>query len=389
MKLLEYKTKATFENSVRWNDTTIKLRKYKYLEIDVLEAAIARCKYILSRYDDVIISFSGGKDSIVVLELMDMVRIEMGITKKLKVLFWDEELISDAHHDFLVKIYNTERFDFKWVCAPLKSEKFILGDSRPYIQWDVTREFVRTPPEFAIKLFHLNPSSEHDIFNQVFRDEFSNFGLCLGLRAAESLNRKNGVFASANIERPYEIQDGMNGAKLKPIYDWSEKDIFKFLLDFKVEYAPVYDGQIWAGAALRVATPFTNEGAKHLDQLKVIDPLFYDRLITVFPEMSAQERYYKHYDEDVIYEKYGINKTGILKFIEENLHGRNKERCLKQLVSIWTSRLDSIKNGTKPVYPLIHVFKSVYKGDYKRAIKGLPRMDVTDKMMQYEKGATD
>lgn len=65
------------------------------LPIDVLEAAKERVRYLFTRYDDIVCSFSGGKDSLVCLELLAMVRDEMNITKKIDVIFYDEELISN------------------------------------------------------------------------------------------------------------------------------------------------------------------------------------------------------------------------------------------------------------------------------------------------------
>lgn len=385
--MIEYKTIPEDISVANRNTNPVKRKVRNYLGIDVYEAAIQRAKEMFSQFDTVAVAFSGGKDSIVVLELLDAVRIDLGIEKKLKVFFWDEELIADTHVEFMKKIYFSGRFDFNWVCAPLRSEKYILGHNYNYIQWDVTREFLRPIPEWAIDLTSEAPCHESDIFLKHFQKTLGNYVICLGLRAQESLNRLNAVFLSTNFDRPWlGIENG--GYKAKPTYDWSEKDIFKFLMIRGIEYAPVYDAQTWGKSALRVATPFTNEGAKNLHLLKEYDPIFYNRLITVFPEMQVQERYYKHMDTEAVYEKYGVSKEGILQYVEDNIRGRNKAKVMRILHRIFTEREKEAKNGREiSCYPLFYVFSSIVRGTYKRDIIPIGNSSVTPKMLEYEKQA--
>lgn len=367
--LLSYKGKGDL-SAIDEQKGQISGKVRKYLDKDVLEAAIERAKYLFSRYDDIIVSFSGGKDSLVVLELMDMVRIELGIKKKLEVLFWDEELISDEHDAFLRKIVATERFNFHWVCAPLKSEKYILGQNFPYVQWDITREFVRTPPDYAIKLFGIEPCSEHDVFVKHFEQNYKNYANCLGLRASESLNRLRAVMRTAG-DLPFIVQEG-KGVNTKIIYDWTTKDIFKFLYDYKIEYAPVYDAQTWSKSQLRVATPFTSEGAKALHLLKEYDPMFYDRLTTVFPEMHIQERYHKHIDKKAVFEQYGVTREGIYQYIQDSLHGRMKDKAIESVNICFKAREEDEKLNRFPSrFPILYIFENVVLGTYKRCIVGI------------------
>ncbi len=366
----------------------------KYLDINVMEAARQRARYLFSVYDSIIVFFSGGKDSLVVLELMEEVRIELGIEKKLDVVFLDEELISDSHVEFVDKIARSGRFQFYWVVAPFTSEKFILGKKLKYVQWDVTRKWTRTPPDYAVKIFDAGEMHESDVFNRLFSDKYRNACVCLGLRAAESRNRRLSVFKSTDHERPYIVQAASKYVEAKPIYDWQTKDIFKYFMDNKVEYAPVYDAQTWAKANLRVATPFTNEGAKSLDKLKKYDPVFFDRLMQVFPEMIVQERYYSMWDNKAIFKKYGVTEKGIVNYIDAELHGSDKLRAVDTVQRLFINRENDRKNpkmqedGRPWVrYPLFYIFYQVIIGGYKRFIPALAHYAYTPEMALHEEAA--
>lgn len=388
--LQEYKTPAGALDPAAHNLAIIKDRQRKYLGIDVLEAAVQRAKFLFSTFDTVAVAFSGGKDSIVTLELLDMVRIDMGIEKKITVFFWDEELISNAHADFMKEIYDSGRFIFNWMCAPLRSEKYILGNNSAYIQWDITREFIRPLPEWAIDMTHCAASDENTVFTEHFQKALgANYVLCLGIRAQEGQNRLNATMVAADIDRPYLVKES-GGTRAKPIYDWSEKDIFKFIQDYGIKCAPVYDTQAWGKCPLRVATPFHSEGAKNLPLLKQYDPEFYDRLTTVFPEMIVQARYYKDLDTQAVYEKYGVHKQGILDYVEENIKGRSKEKCLKILTFIWKTRDEEKQTGRDiSAFPYYYLFQNIVNGGYKRTILPIPNQSVTPKMLDYEKKAKE
>jgi 3'-phosphoadenosine 5'-phosphosulfate sulfotransferase (PAPS reductase)/FAD synthetase len=86
-----------------------------------------------------------------------------------------------------------------------------------------------------------------------------------------------------------------------PIYDWSELDIFKYLGEQGIRYCGLYDAQLYSRANFRVSTPIHTAAAKRLAVWRKLDPDFYGRVIAVFPEMLAQERYY--FDLDYKYEQ--------------------------------------------------------------------------------------
>lgn len=390
------------------------MRARKDLDINVLDAAKGRIRKLFSLFDTVSVSFSGGKDSLVLLELVDEVRIELGIDKKLVVIFMDEEVIQKDIVDFVKSVMDSGRFDFRWVCAPLHSERFLLGKKKHYIQWDITRKWVRPMPEWAEDLTSEEVMDETTLFDKLIKKQYVSIASCIGIRAEESNTRRNAIMRSSNLDDVSLIIDPVSGsAKSRPLYDWSQSDIFKYIMDKGLNYCKVYDRQVWGKSPFRVATPFNNAAAKHLDKVREYDPEFYNQLLAVFPDTEVQTRYYKMYDKTKVYEQYGVTPEGIIQWAEETLEGSDKIKCLKTLDNIFRTRQRDYamihKMSTDPKlqeniekgyykssdvwiyernivrYPLAWIFYRCVIGSYKKAIDICTDGDVNNYITECER----
>ena len=127
----------------------------KYIDSDGLTEARKRIHHLFDTHDTIVVGFSGGKDSLAVLHRVHDIQLERGITSPVKVWFYDEELIPDQVIDFVNEYRQLDWVDMVWLCVPLKSSKFILGDNHEYIQWDPDRRHVRQMPAWATTLADL------------------------------------------------------------------------------------------------------------------------------------------------------------------------------------------------------------------------------------------
>lgn len=189
----------------------------------------------------------------------------------------------------------------------------------------------------------------------------------IGVRAAESLMRFRGCVSKLNENYIMNCDDAPNVKKVWPLFDWQENDIFRYFYDRKIDYCPVYDGQLWAGNAMRVSTPLHAESAKRFGKVKTQTPDFYARVIKVFPEMLAHERYFADLDKTAVTRAYGQTHEGVRAWIEDNLEDEGQH-------ALAVTRLEAVmKQSPEELekYPPAYLLGVFMSGAFKRKIMPL------------------
>ena len=287
----------------------------------MLEEARRRVHHLFDINDNLIVAFSGGKDSLTTLHIVREVALERGITDPIPVIFRDEEVIPDSVISFVNEYRQLDWIDMRWLCIPLHGTRLVLGTVLEYVQWDPNREWVRPMPEWGLRSADVG-IPEGVVVSQFTADEVvaapfkGKVCIVTGIRAAESLQRFRAV--ANKLTENYIAKSGSSDRVTmgRPIFDWQENDVFRYFYDEGIRYCPIYDSQAWTGQGLRVATMINIQQAKSLHQSKVSAPELYENVLRVFPDMAAQERYHREFDKDGIVEQYGQDFVGVRAYIE-------------------------------------------------------------------------
>ena len=125
----------------------------KYLEKNVLEAAKERLQIIFENFDNIYFSFSGGKDSSVMVQLANQVAESMG--KKFDVLYIDLEAqyrYTIEHVEEIKKLPQIR--DFYHIALPIALRNAVSVLQPKWICWEEESKhlWVRSMPEDSINI---------------------------------------------------------------------------------------------------------------------------------------------------------------------------------------------------------------------------------------------
>lgn len=273
------------------------MRRY-ITDVNVYEAAIKRLDFIFNEFERIYLSFSGGKDSGVMLNMVIDYMRERGIKKKIGVQILDNEANYEYSLEFMHSILdkNLDILDVYWCCMPVTLPCTV---SQYAVEWQCWGErdkerWIRPMPnkEYVVNIDnHKFDFFEEDMSYEDFWDSFAEWysqgkktANLIGIRTSESLNR----FRAIMNERKETLKGEMwtkknteNVFNCYPIYDWRTEDIWTANAKFEWEYNKLYDIFYKAGVpvhSMRVASPFMSESKSSLGLYRVIDPHVWAKL---------------------------------------------------------------------------------------------------------------
>ena len=208
--------------------------------VSVLDASRTRIRNVFSNGFKVYLSFSCGKDSLVMSGITyDLIRAGEIDSAQLTVIFVDEEGLYPSMVDAALrwrKKFLSVGAKFLWLCLPFKQVSVIdsLAASESWITWEPGKEdiWMRQPPPFAIMS---SPYLQYpgQLNYQTFCERAFGDGIqMIGLRTAESLTRLQCI-SKADLRT-------LKGGKFYPIYDWKDTDVWLYIKERGLEFPEIY-----------------------------------------------------------------------------------------------------------------------------------------------------
>jgi predicted phosphoadenosine phosphosulfate sulfurtransferase len=303
-------------------------------DIDVVTAAEERIINVFGNGLPVYMSFSGGKDSLclanVVLSLIQNGRID---AKQLIVQFVDEEAIFPCIEQTVIdwrRKLMLAGARFEWYCIEVKHFNCFneLSNDETFICWDSQKQdvWVRRPPKFAIRTHPLlNPRKDayQDFLPRLCADGIT----IVGIRTAESIQRLKNIALMTRSGKHCTAK-----RQIFPIYDWSNTDVWLYLKEHKVTIPEIYLYLWQSGTSkgqLRVSQFFSVDTAKSLVKMNEYYPNLMERIIRREPNAYLASLYW---DSEMFGRKTRTRKQ---------LEGKAKERDYKAELLILFSDMDT------------------------------------------------
>ena len=275
--------------------------KKTYENQNVYEALQQRLKFIFEEFDNIFISFSGGKDSGLLLNILLDFQIKNYPDKKIGVFHQDFEAQYTVTTEYVTRTFERIKnyVEPYWVCLPMATRTSVSNYEMFWYPWDDKKKelWVRPMPTFPYVInLENNPITtynyrmhQEDLSRQFARWYKISHGnkktVCLlGIRADESLHRYSGIINKRYGYKGqcYITRQFKDVWVASPMYDWSVSDVWHANYKFGYDYNRLYDLYFMAGLTpdqMRVASPFNDYAKESLNLYRVIDPAIWTRLV--------------------------------------------------------------------------------------------------------------
>lgn len=252
----------------------------------VLDEANSRIRWSFDNFERIYVSFSGGKDSTVMLHLVMDEAIRRGV--RVGVLFVDLEgqyKLTIDHIRTCYEMYANHIEPF-WFCLPIHLRNAVSVFEPFWKCWDpeAKKQWVRDMPKerCKIEMPFFYDGMEFEEFVPLFGEWYSDgkrTACMVGIRCDESLNRWRTI-----ASRNKTTLDGKQWTTLVtpsvynvyPVYDWNTQDLWVYhARNPKLPYNRLYDYFHKAGLTLsqmRICQPYGDDQRRGLWLFHLIEP---------------------------------------------------------------------------------------------------------------------
>jgi predicted phosphoadenosine phosphosulfate sulfurtransferase len=265
------------------------------LDTNVYDEAVKRIQFTFDNFDKIYLSFSGGKDSTVMLHMVMAEAIKRN--REIAVMIVDLEgqyKLTIDHMNECINMYRNH-IDLYWVCLPLHLRNAVSVFEPFWLCWDAEKkeDWIRQAPKNAITDINYFPFFRVGMEFEEFVPEFGEWysqgktTACLvGIRADESLNRYRTIASNKKVtfmNKQYTTLVVGNVYNVYPIYDWTTEDIWIYHGKNKNKrHNHLYDLMHKAGLSIhlqRICQPYGDDQRRGLWLFHLIEPETWARVV--------------------------------------------------------------------------------------------------------------
>jgi predicted phosphoadenosine phosphosulfate sulfurtransferase len=333
----------------------------RYLIQNVLEESSDRIADAFDNFERLYISYSGGKDSTVMMHLV--MREAIKRKRKVGVLIIDLEAQYEKtieHIEEIIELYS-DNIDLHWVCAELLLRNAVSDFQPKWTCWDAEKKdiWIRQKPKKESDLTQYDfyiPKMEFEefmvLFGKWYAKDKKTAGF-IGIRADESLHRYRAITATKkNLTYngwKWTTKIAKNLYNAYPIYDWRTEDIWVFHSKNKdLCHNKIYDLMTMAGVKLsnqRLCQPYGDDQKRGLWLYHILEPNTWYKLLNRVSGVNSGALYIQEHGNINGY--HDITKPNghtwesytnyLLKSLPINMQRHYKERFKKFIVG-WKKR---------------------------------------------------
>ena len=308
-----------------------------YRTQNVLDASIDRIRMVFDEFDNIVVSVSSGKDSIVLYHIA--LKEAMKRNRKITVFFLDQEAEYQSSIDLIEKMMVHPNVIPMWYQIPVYLTNATSSKDYFLYAWGEGEKWIRSKNELSIESLDVEyPKRFYDFFEWMESRFDMKTAMLVGLRSKESLNRFRAVTTNPGYNNILWSTKTTNEKVFRfyPIYDWCFNDIWKYINDNKIEYNKIYDKMFLKNgdniSSMRVSNLIHEKSFKCLADLQEYEPDTYNKLIERINGIHCAALYAKEsyiFNSDILPKRF-VTWEAYRNYLLETTPMKFKERIIKR-----------------------------------------------------------
>ncbi len=267
----------------------------RYHETDVFVECKERISYTFDNFEKIYVSFSGGKDSTVMLHMVMDEAIKRNRQVGVMIIDLEGQYEYTINHiQNCVNMYK-DNIDLHWICLPIHLRNAVSVYEPFWVCWDKKAEksWIRQPPKDSITNVDYYPFFKHGMEFEEFDVEFGKWyaegkscACFIGIRSDESLNRFRTIaskYKKRFNNKCWTTEITPELINIYPVYDWKTRDVWIYhAKNMNKPHNELYDVMNKAGltiSQMRICQPYGDDQRRGLWLFHLIEPHTWARVV--------------------------------------------------------------------------------------------------------------